>query len=73
MRGLSTGNAEAVAAVKARANENAARLSTVIDAIRSEGVTSANGLAKALNGRQVATSRGGVWTAKAVQRVLERV
>lgn len=72
MRGLSTGNAEAVAAVKAKADERAARLLTVIEAVRSEGVTSANGLAKALNGRQVPTPRGGTWTAKAVQRVLER-
>ncbi len=73
MRGLSTGNAEAIAAIKAKADEKAARLSTVIDALRSEGVTSANGLAKALNGRNVPTARKGIWTAKAVQRVLERV
>jgi hypothetical protein len=36
-------------------------------------VTSANGLAKALNERHVATARGGTWTARSVFNVLKRL
>src|SRR5229473_2711073 len=43
----------------------------VIEAIRTEGITSATGIARALNDRGVPTTRGGKWQAVQVQR-LER-
>ena len=44
-----------------------------IEELRGEGVTSANGLAKALNERRIATARGGLWTARSVLNVLQRL
>jgi len=44
--------------------------SSVIDTIRAEGVTSATGIAKALNERGIPTTRGGRWQAVQVQRIL---
>jgi hypothetical protein len=40
---------------------------------QTEGITSANGLAKALMATGVATARGGTWTARGVLKVLARV
>ena len=37
------------------------------------GVTSARGIAKALNARDVATARGGTWTAVQVLSIIARV
>jgi hypothetical protein len=37
------------------------------------GVTSARGIAKALNARGVATARGGTWTAVQVLSIIARV
>jgi Recombinase len=42
-----------------------------IEALRAEGITSATGIAKALNERGIPTARGGRWQAVQVQR-LER-
>ena len=54
------------AALIANADKRAAGLAATIDALRAEGVTSANGIAKALNERSIATPRGGKWTARSV-------
>jgi hypothetical protein len=43
-----------------------------IEAIKGEGVTSANGIAKALNERAMATPRGGKWTARSVLNLTAR-
>ncbi|SEH52262.1 recombinase family protein [Magnetospirillum fulvum] len=45
----------------------------IIDAIRAEGITSASGIARALNERGIPTSRGGQWQAVQVQRFLALV
>jgi DNA invertase Pin-like site-specific DNA recombinase len=42
-----------------------------IEALKAEGVTSASGLARALNERGVKTRRGGTWTTTQVMRVME--
>jgi hypothetical protein len=70
----------AVAAVRAEAQDRAEALARVIDELRAEGITSANGLAKALNERQIATARGGTctargrtWSARSVLNVLQRL
>lgn len=67
------GNGSAVEAVKAGAQERAEGLSGIIASIKAEGITSANGIAGALNARHIATSRGGQWTARSVLNVLNRL
>lgn len=65
---------QAAAKAKADAAVDAAQeLLPTIEGLRAEGVTSLNGLAKALNARHIKTRRGGTWTATGVRRVLERV
>lgn len=71
LKGL--GNGSAIEAVKVEAQERAESLSGVITAIKAEGITSANGIAGALNARHIATPRGGKWTARSVLNVLERL
>ncbi|MEN3208578.1 recombinase family protein [Methylorubrum populi] len=71
LKGL--GNGHAVDALKAGAQERAEGLSGIIASIKAEGITSANGIASALNGRHIATPRGGKWTARSVINVLERL
>jgi len=60
-------------ALRAEAQARAEALGRVVEELRGEGVTSANGLAKALNQRQIATPRGGRWTARSVLNVLQRL
>lgn len=51
-------------ALKAKADERAAGLASTIDALKAEGITSANALGGALNARGYTTARGGRWTAR---------
>jgi DNA invertase Pin-like site-specific DNA recombinase len=67
------GNREAVEAVTQEAQERAQMLSSVLEDLRSQGITSANGMARALNQQGIATARGGRWTARSVLNVLERL
>ena len=62
-------NELAVQALKASADERAAGLASTIDALKAEGITSANGIAGALNARGYATPRRGRWTALSVLNV----
>lgn len=71
LKGL--GNGSAVEALKAGAQERADGLSGIIASIKGEGITSANGIAGALNARHIATPRGGQWTARSVLNVLGRL
>ncbi len=64
---------KATVAVVDRAKARAEAVRETIAAIRATGVTSANGIAKALNDRHVATARGGLWTARSVINVLDRL
>jgi hypothetical protein len=59
-------------AVKARADQRAARILPIIEAIRAEGITSKSGIAKALNRRGVLTARGRTWDATRVRLLLAR-
>jgi len=59
---------------KARAAARGADLAPVIEALRTEGITSATGLARALTERGIPTARGGsTWTAVQVQRVTSTI
>jgi len=57
----------------AEASKRAAALLPIIDALKAEGITSASGIARALNDRGIPTSRGGKWQAVQVQRFLSLV
>jgi Recombinase len=52
---------------------DAAGLAATIASIKSEGVASARGVAKALNERGIMTARGGQWSASTVIDVLPRL
>ncbi len=67
------GNAEAVQAVRAGAQERAEALRGTLEALRAEGITLAYGIARALNERGVLTARGGAWTARSVLNVGARL
>jgi hypothetical protein len=50
-----------------------AGLAATIEAIKAEGIVSANGIAAALNARDIETARGGRWTARSVLNVTARI
>jgi hypothetical protein len=62
----------ATAAARAAADTFAQRMLPLIAELRAVGVTPAGKIARELNGRGVASIRGGRWTAKAVIRVMQR-
>jgi DNA invertase Pin-like site-specific DNA recombinase len=66
-------SARGTATNKAEADRFAANVAPIIREIRASGIASQRGIARALNARGVATSRGGVWTAVQVAGVLQRV
>ncbi|MBL8883860.1 MAG: recombinase family protein [Hyphomicrobium sp.] len=55
------------------ADERAELVRPVLDELRANGITSLAALAAELNARQIATPRGGQWSAMAVKRVQERL
>ena len=58
---------------QARTKVQADRVGPTIAELRAAGITSATGLAKALNERGIPTARGGEWQAVQVQRVIARL
>ena len=72
LKNRAAGSARGNAVRTDRADARAADIVPVIEGIRAAGVTSANGIARALNERGIPTARGGRWQAVQVQRVLER-
>jgi DNA invertase Pin-like site-specific DNA recombinase len=64
------GRSVALKVRKERAGKRAADLLPVVEAIRSEGATSLRQIASVLNERGITTSRGGLWSAVQVQRLL---
>jgi hypothetical protein len=62
------------AAVQARTDAREADLAPVIDELRSTGIESLGGLARALTDRSIPTARGGsAWSAVQVSRVMNRL
>ena len=59
LRGKQTGNAEAVAAIKLKAQAHAANLQAIVEDVRSQGITSIRKIAEELNRRGILTPRGG--------------
>jgi DNA invertase Pin-like site-specific DNA recombinase len=73
LRGKQTGNAEAVAAIKLKAQAHAANLQSIVEDVRSQGVTSIRKIADELNRRGILTPRGGEWQPTTVVRLLDRL
>jgi DNA invertase Pin-like site-specific DNA recombinase len=73
LRGKQTGNAQAVAAVKANAERRAGNLVAIVNDIRSQGLTSIRAIAAELNERGVLTPRGGAWHPTSTARLLSRL
>ncbi|WP_406853794.1 recombinase family protein [Alsobacter sp. KACC 23698] len=67
------GNVEAVSAIRRGADDRAGALRAIVEDLKAKGITSANGIAKALNEADVSTARGGKWTARSVLNLLERL
>ncbi|MFA6241328.1 MAG: recombinase family protein [Candidatus Hydrogenedentales bacterium] len=70
LRRADVGRAESAKMRSDKARSRAADIMPIIEEIRTEGVTSANGIAKELNERCIPTARGGMWQAVTVQRLL---
>lgn len=71
--GKQTGNDEAVAAIKLKAQEHAVNLRSILDDIRAHGITSVRKIAEELNRRAVLAPRGGEWRPTTVARLLARL
>lgn len=66
------GRAVSAASRAAAAKARAADVLPIIEEVRTSGVTSLGGIAKALTERGVPTARGGTWTAEQVRRLLAK-
>lgn len=69
---LAQARKQAIASVKAIADQRAANVLPVIREIQRAGATSLHQIANALNARGITTPRGGAWFAKSVSNVLAR-
>jgi adenine/guanine phosphoribosyltransferase-like PRPP-binding protein len=67
------GRARSIKIRQDKAAQRAADLAPIIRTIQASGITSAAGIAKALNDKGIPTVRGGSWQAVQVRRVLSRV
>jgi DNA invertase Pin-like site-specific DNA recombinase len=72
LRRAAKGNVSAVQAIRTGADRHAQDVLPIIEAIRSQGVTSFNGIAAELNRRDILTARGGQWHATTVRNLLAR-
>ena len=70
LKNAGLGRQRAAEARRVKTLARTADLLPVINALRGQGITSATGLAKALNDRGIPTTRGGRWQAVQVQRLL---
>ncbi len=73
LRGKQTGNGEAVAAIRLRAQEHAGNLRSIVDEIRAHGITSVRQISEELNHRGILAPRGGTWHPTSVVRLLDRL
>ena len=64
---------QAVAAVRANAEQRAANLRTIVDDLRAQGITSVRAVAAELNERGILTPRGGAWHPTSASRLLSRL
>jgi hypothetical protein len=69
LKNTELGRQRGIEARRAKAAGRAKDPAPVIEAIRAEGITSATGIAKALNERGIPSARGGKWQAAQVLRL----
>ena len=62
-----------MSAIKDKADQRARQVAQKIEDLKAKGVTSFNGIARALNEAHILTPRGGTWRAQTVKNTLERV
>ena len=67
------GNTAAISVIKKKADLHAANLQPVIDSLKSEGIISLGGIAKAFNERGMLTPRSGIWHKTSVSNLLARI
>lgn len=73
LRGKQTGNAEAVARIKQKAQQRATDLNGIIDDFRRSGISTVRAITDELNRQGINAPRGGQWHPTAVQRMLKRL
>jgi DNA invertase Pin-like site-specific DNA recombinase len=73
LRRAKTGNAASVAVIRSKADAHAGNLRPVVEALKSEGVTSLGAIASQLNERGMLTPRGGRWHKSSVRNLIERL
>ncbi len=73
LKGKQTGNSEAVAAIKRKAQEHASNLRSILEDVRAHGITSVRKIAEELNRRGILAPRGGDWRPTTVVRLLDRM
>jgi DNA invertase Pin-like site-specific DNA recombinase len=73
LHGKQTGNREAVATIRAKAQDRADNLRGMIHELNEAGVTSVRRLAEELNRRGAVTARNGQWHPTSVARLLTRL
>ena len=67
------GNKRTVAGVKANAAHRAANLWSIVDDLRSQGITSVRAIATQLNERGIVIPRGGTWHPTSAARLPSRL
>ncbi|NEW87040.1 resolvase [Rhodopseudomonas sp. WA056] len=73
LRGKQTGNAEAVARIKQKAQQRATDLNGIIEDFRRSGISTVRAITDELNRQGINAPRGGQWHPTAVQRMLKRL
>jgi DNA invertase Pin-like site-specific DNA recombinase len=73
LRGKQIGNREAIARLKADAQQRADDLRSIVEAMRARGVTSVRALARELTAQGIPGPRGDTWHPTAVARLLSRL
>ena len=69
---LAQARGNAVASIKAGADQHAANVLPIIREAQRAGATTLRAVAEALNARGISTARGGLWHAMSVKNVLDR-
>ena len=69
---LAQARGNAVASIKAGADQHAANVLPIIREAQRAGATTLRAIAEALNARGISTARGGSWHAMSVKNVLDR-
>jgi DNA invertase Pin-like site-specific DNA recombinase len=73
LRGKQTGNNEAIAKIKEKAEQRATDLRGIIEGIRRSGITSVRAITEEMNRQGINAPRGGAWHPTAVARLLNRL